>query len=53
MLQLELISSKRKLDIPVSYLTEKETRQKSCFIDNNRVDTVKAAKVITSKKQKD
>jgi len=53
MLQPKLISSKPKLDIPVSYLTETETKQKSCFIDNNRVDTVKTAKIIADKKQKD
>lgn len=49
MLRLEVISSERKLDIPAYRLTEKKTRQKSCFIDSNRIDTVKSAKNVEIK----
>lgn len=50
MFQLKLISPDRKLDIPTYSLSEKKTSPKSCFIDNNRIDTVKASKKIESEK---
>lgn len=49
MFELEFISSERELDLPLYSLSEKKSRQKSCFVDSNRVDTVKPA--ITYKKQ--
>ncbi len=51
MLRLEVISSERKLELPIYRLSEKKTRQKSCFIDRNRIDTVKSAKNLEMKKQ--
>lgn len=47
--QLKFISFERKLDLPLYSLSEKKSRQKSCFVDSNRVDTVPPA--ITEKKQ--
>lgn len=50
MFRLKLISPERKLDIPTYSLSEKKTSLKSCFIDSNRIDTVKASKKIESEK---
>lgn len=41
MLKLIFKSSKKKLDLPLYSLTEKKSRVKSTFIDENRPDTVK------------
>ena len=41
MLQLRPIPSERELGLPLYDLSEQKSRQKSCFIDSNRVDTVK------------
>lgn len=49
MLEPKFISSERELDLPLYSLSEKKSRQKSCFVDSNRVDTVKPA--ITDKIQ--
>lgn len=49
MLHLKFALPERELDLPLYHLSEKKSRQKSCFIDSNRVDTVKPA--ITNKKQ--
>lgn len=46
---LELLINKRRLDLPIYSLSEKKSREKSCFIDHNRVDTVKSAKNIENK----
>lgn len=52
MLQLKTFTSKRKLDLPLYSLTQKKLRQKSCFIDSNRVDTVKPAVIEKNKNPK-
>lgn len=49
MLKLKFTSLERELDLPLYSLSEKKSRQKSCFVDSNRVDTVKPA--ITDKTQ--
>lgn len=41
MLQVKLSTSKRKLNIPTYKISENKSRQKSCFIDSNRTDTIK------------
>lgn len=50
--QLKTYSLKRKLDLPLYSLSPKRTTQKSCFIDSNRVDTVKPVIINKNKKQK-
>lgn len=52
MFQLRTFSSKRKLDLPLYSLSQKKSRQKSCFIDSNRVDTVKPAVIDKGKKSR-
>lgn len=41
MLKLDFCLPKNELDPPLYRLTEKKSREKSTFIDENRVDTVK------------
>ena len=41
MLQLKFAMPERELDLPLYHLSEEKSRQKSCFIDSNRVDTVR------------
>lgn len=41
MLQLKPISLGRELDLSLRSLSQEKSRQKSSFIDRNRVDTVK------------
>lgn len=43
MLQFKFGMPKRELDLPLYSLSEKKSRQKSCFVDSNRVDTVQPA----------
>lgn len=43
MLQFRCGLPERELDLPLYSLSEKKTRQKSCFVDSNRVDTVQPA----------
>lgn len=43
MFQLKFVSPERELDLPLYSLSEKKSRQKSCFVDSNRVDTVQPA----------
>lgn len=53
MQQLKVESSKRRLNLYNYQLSNKKSRQKSCFIDSNRIDTIKAAKMAEGKKQND
>lgn len=48
---LKVLTAERKLTLPVYRLSEKKSRLKSCFIDSNRVDTVKSAKAVEVKKR--
>ncbi len=41
---LHLKMPRDELDLPIYSLSEKKSREKSCFIDSNRIDTVKPAK---------
>lgn len=44
MLQLKFATEKRYLDLlPIYPLTEKKSRWKSCFVDDNRPDTIQPA----------
>lgn len=52
MLQLEVISFERELDLPLYSLSEDKTRQKSCFIDSNRIDTVEHTMIGEDDRQK-
>lgn len=52
MLQLEVISFERELDLPLYSLSEDKTRQKSCFIDSDRIDTVEPTTINEDDKQK-
>ncbi len=52
MQQFRLTASKRKLNLPLYRLSEKKSRQKSCFIDNNRIDIVKPNKAVKTSKRK-
>lgn len=49
MTQSKPIMPMRNFNLPLYSLSEEDPRQKSCFVDNNRTDTVKPA--ITNKKQ--
>lgn len=40
MFQLKFISHEKTLNLPCYKLSEKKSREKSCFVDSNRVDTV-------------
>lgn len=40
----------RKMSLPIYSISEKKVAQKSCFIDSNREDTVKAAQAEKEKK---
>lgn len=51
MQQPKLATSKRKLTLPYYRLSEKKSRQKSCFIDSNRIDIVKVDKAIGERKR--
>lgn len=51
MLQLKPISVGRELDLSPYGLPRKQPRQKSCFIDRNRVDTVKPSAIDKNKDQ--
>lgn len=50
MLQLKFAMPERELDLPLYHLSEKKSRQKSCFIDHNRPDTVKIKESDKKKK---
>ena len=52
MQQIRLTDPKKRLYFPVYKLSETKSRQKSCFIDSNRVDTVKFDQ-STKKQEKD
>ena len=53
MLKLRVIPPERKMELPVYRLTEKKDRQKSCFIDSNRIDTVRLAKKVEERDNKE
>lgn len=48
MQKLKVVMPARKLIFPTYCSPEKKTQPKSCFIDSNRIDTVKVAKVTKS-----
>lgn len=50
MLQLKFTAPKRKLNFPIYSISTKEYKPKSCFIDRNRIDTVKPMEENTNKK---
>ncbi len=43
MQKFKTISSERTLSFPVYRTSENNIHEKSCFIDHNRIDTVKSA----------
>lgn len=49
MQKLKVLTPGRKLTFPIYNLPKKKIRQKSCFIDSNRVDTVKDIKASDPK----
>ena len=50
MQQIRFTDPKRRLNFPIYKLSETKSRQKSCFIDSNRVDTVRLSKSTETKK---
>lgn len=50
-MKVKLYSNKKKLELPIYDLSLKSSylNQKSCFIDHNRIDTVKLASKNKSK----
>ncbi len=43
MQKFKTISSERTLNLPVYRAPENNINEKSCFIDHNRIDTIKSA----------
>lgn len=43
MLNIEYVFTEQEFDVPPYSLSEEKARQKSCFVDSNRVDTVQPA----------
>ena len=50
MLSLKFAMPKRELDLHPYHLTQEKSREKSCFIDHNRPDTVKIKESDKKKK---
>lgn len=52
MLSLKFASSDRRLNFPIYSWSNKTKKQKSCFIDHDRIDTVRMAKELERGKKK-